>query len=128
MIKFRAYDENKKKFVHFDDIKFGENGAYAIVYYDPKRGDVVQELAYIVLQQFTGCRDKSGKEIYAGDVLETQELNDIDPDNKFYETVHSVVTFEDGCFFAAEFQPLHSVHLHKWEIVGNIYENPELAV
>jgi hypothetical protein len=40
-IKFRAWDEHKKAFVHFNDLKFGENGAYAIVFYDPERGDVV---------------------------------------------------------------------------------------
>ena len=71
------------------------------------------------LLQYTGLKDKNGKEIYEGDIFR-------DNDTYLWE-----VFFEDGMFCAKggeydlvealiEFIPEHC------EIIGNIYENPEL--
>ena len=77
--------------------------------------------------QFSGLYDCNGKEIYEGDILKW------DKDGLLY-----VVKFWDGMFYASVEEcnegifggfPLHALTEHedgKCEIVGNIYDNPEL--
>lgn len=77
--------------------------------------------------QFTGLYDCNGKEIYEGDILKWEK------DGLMY-----VVKFRDGMFYASVEEcnegifggfPLHALTEHedrKCEIVGNIYDNPEL--
>lgn len=68
------------------------------------------------LMQFTGLKDKNGKEIYEGDILEYVERDW----NKLKDlTVRCDVVFEDGAF-----KP--SIDPENSEVIGNIYENPEL--
>lgn len=82
-----------------------------------------------IWQQFTGLLDKSGKEIYEGDILlyrlsqaefaESGDSNDI-----------STVVFERGAFKLNTGDYLHELanadlSINE-EIIGNIFENPEL--
>ena len=67
--------------------------------------------------QYTGLKDKNGKEIYEGDIV--RHATD--------EGVYKVI-FEDGGFyvknlFEYDFQAINEYPL---EIIGNIYENLEL--
>lgn len=69
--------------------------------------------------QFTGLHDKNGKEIYEGDILKavfTDGVSDVDD--------LQVVTFKDGCFMDGD-MGLWETYTDS-EIIGNIYENPEL--
>lgn len=85
-----------------------------------------------IQMQFTGLHDKNGKEIYEGDVV-------IDHDTKIK---HSVSWNEkkvgwwldrttdkngSGSYSASCLLP-ENIGLYDkgWEIIGNIYENPEL--
>ena len=76
----------------------------------------------VELMQYTGIKDKDNKEIYEGDILF----------ESFGERYYKVV-FENGGFraeFKGDFDE-HSFDLidvvaQGCEIVGNIYENPEL--
>lgn len=75
--------------------------------------------------QFTGLYDENGKEIYEGDILKWKA------DNRLY-----AVIFKWGMFYASVEVcnqdiyggfPLHALADEKGiEIVGNIYDNPEL--
>ena len=75
--------------------------------------------------QFAGLYDKNGKEIYEGDILKWKA------DNRLY-----AVIFNWGMFYASVEVcnqevyggfPLHSLTDDEaCEIVGNIYDNPEL--
>ena len=80
------------------------------------------------LGEFTGLKDKNGKEIYEGDCLKIW-------DNE--EDVKKVI-FKQGCFWIDEWHNYGENRLFCWtlgdtsepqehiEIIGNIYENPEL--
>lgn len=77
-----------------------------------------------IYMQFTGLLDKNGKEIYEGDIISCQRVGNSLRDKK-------VVFFTDGMFTANESgdetkssTPIIGI---KCEIIGNIYENPELT-
>jgi len=90
------------------------------------------------LMQFTGLKDKNGKEIYEGDVL-TWLADDINKkaiviwkdcgwcakriDKKFNE-FEKYIQFSD--FIPVEISEDGKDDLFDGEVIGNIYENPEL--
>jgi uncharacterized phage protein (TIGR01671 family) len=69
-----------------------------------------------IFMQFTGLKDKNGKEIYERDILEFYA--------KRGERI-SEVTFDSGVFGTST-EPLYMLDLALCEVIGSIYENPEL--
>ena len=122
-IKFRAWVKDKKAIFEVILINYVtkkvtyllERVGHLLSIRDAKFNDVE-------LMQYTGLKDKNNKEIYEGDILF----------ESFGERYYKVV-FENGGFraeFKGDFDE-HSFDLidvvaQGCEIVGNIYENPEL--
>lgn len=74
----------------------------------------------VVAMQFTGLKDKNGKEIYEGDIA--QEMYE---SGQHSMTSPSVVTWEgSGFVFKTENAICREPEL--CEVIGNLYENPEL--
>jgi uncharacterized phage protein (TIGR01671 family) len=83
------------------------------------------------LMQYTGLKDKNGTEIYEGDTGKIRGYNAISDLQGVGE-----VKFEDGAFFLDVTDPPHpfnarytlvsSKNHYDIEVIGNIYENPEL--
>ena len=78
-----------------------------------------EDLDHYILMQFTGLLDKNGKEIYEGDIVKLSE-----PKDKWSQICK--VEWKDFAF-QIDNAPLSGIlNYTKYEVVGNIYENPEL--
>jgi uncharacterized phage protein (TIGR01671 family) len=111
-IKFRAWDTNKKEIREVTGINWYDE--YIWVDETPMTGEKLP-IETTPLMQFTGLKDKNGKEIYEGDVVITPK------------GICSV-TFEFGCFYTIT---VSRYRIGGWgsgriEVIGNIYESPEL--
>ena len=79
----------------------------------------------VKLMQYTGVKDKNGKEIYEGDIV----LIKLDETSTWYKTV---VGFKKGAFIANLIDKEDVYIFHHgftdddFEIIGNVYENKNL--
>mgnify|MGYP001233689767 FL=1 len=88
----------------------------------PLKTEKVVSGNHAILMQYTGLKDKNGKEIYEGDII-----RESDGDGGYIYA--KVVYYKDG-FMGKEkgFEPEYPISDFKneTEVIGNIYENPEL--
>jgi len=115
-IKFRAWDLAIKRLGLVDCLVWGESGQITanIVYVDEQ-----VTTTYPELMQFTNLIDKNGKEIYEGDIIK-RSLIDFNYSKSFVVAWDS----RNACFRLENGPALF--HDDNDEIIGNIYENPEL--
>jgi len=126
VIKFRAWDKDLNKMCKVNQIDFLH---YAIhIEFVPDKDDEDQEgnmavtrYENVELMQFTGLKDKNKKEIYEGDIVKDEKGNIM------------ICKFIQGSFGLSQyesrfFQALSDAWIEnsKLEVIGNIYENPEL--
>lgn len=81
------------------------------LYYAPVKAET--------LGQYTGLKDKNGKEIFEGDIVEFTNL----------DLPNMVIRFDNGSFMFCEDEDSTYEELrmnYAVEVVGNIYEHPEL--
>lgn len=120
-IKFRIFDKEKSK-IRFDFIietkSYEKDFNKCIKDYD---WNIIEN---VEIMQYTWLKDKNWKEIYEWDIVKWFY-------NYSVEIKKAVVWFRIGRFEINSFRciPLHEFllwHETKLEIIGNIYENPEL--
>ena len=113
-IKFRAWDKKEKKIVKVETLWY-HNGELLDLTVDT-RGCIRAD--NFILLQFTGLKDKNGKEIYEGDIVEFDNL--FDEEDKRSK---SVVEWNNG-YLINEIAGMGSIEY--FEVIGNIYENKNL--
>jgi uncharacterized phage protein (TIGR01671 family) len=118
-IKFRGY--NRKNNVWLYGFYLQNRGAHFIVpdeFADGKSWDDY-EIDPATLGQYTGLKDRNGREIYEGDILHDHFCN-----NRY------VVLFDGGSFDVMSTLDKSGNYLSDVvgdiEIIGNIHDNPEL--
>ncbi len=77
-----------------------------------------------VLMQFVGLKDKNGKEIYEGDIVKWNSWKEGTNLNRPLN--NSEVVFSEGAWRTKGNQNWNLAIYSNVEVIGNIYENPEL--
>ena len=141
-IKFRAWDEKEKCWVV--GFAIHQNGMFSDwagckevngKCYADANWEQLKNIPHIKIMQYTGLKDKNGKEIYEGDILLCTGKKGYWPER---ETVYKKSVIEwwqshcnlgyrlrDGRGKTLMVKP-SSLRTMQVEVIGNIYENPEL--
>lgn len=130
MKKFRVWDTWSKTWYN-DKFLIDQNGEHHIIF-DSSNSYLsidLQRQGRFLVQQFTGLTDKTGKELFEGDIV--KEFNSL-----------MVIEWHDGGFWSLK-DPSYKYNKNEYgfplfdyvtkdnkkvklKIVGNIFENPEL--
>ncbi|MFP7220171.1 YopX family protein [Bacillus subtilis] len=119
-IKFRAWHKKWDRLIN--DIFLGDSEVKFPIGNTSDILNINEEYSNLIFQQYTGLKDKNGREIYEGDIVIDGHKNSAE------------VVFDDGCFCVIGY--LGDLRTHplrdslfcgeRFEAIGNIYENPEL--
>ena len=121
--KFRAWDGAKKEMFK-DTFAITESGQVVVVEQEfvTSPPDYVF-VDHLVIMQSTGIKDKNGKEIFEGDIVDYKGRKAIIKWHGSYASF--IYRFVDEMQErVSEWDPLFLAY-HHFEIIGNIYENKE---
>ena len=135
-IKFRVWNKQSREWADFHSYRgelFPDREVYPQIWSltNPDAND------FFEVCQFTCLKDMNGKEIYEGDIVRAYTYFDEDEKELNESTVHKIIWGDDYPAFDMEPAPLEEYNSlqnfasiqpegEKIEVIGNIYENPEL--
>lgn len=126
--RYRAWDKHEQKMFTNDELIIWNGNVYAN---DSKKLTCNNLKGWSIddeyLMQSTGLFDKNSKEIFEGDILACETDDEVINVNVFWDEEHALFMFESKKY--NEQEPLAELvenNTYPFEIIGNIYENPEL--
>ena len=132
-VMFKAWLKNRKKMVKVKAIDFIEEQI--------RGGANWYDFDEVELMQYTGLKDKNGVEIYEGDIIKANPYgNDVVGKVCYTGFAYEVLEKTDNLFEDSGYKPMtciesnvlyeamkgHSLFGNRLEVIGNIYQNPEL--
>jgi len=119
-IKFRAWDKIDEKMLYPKNTQLNYHGESSDIGWTALQYGRYSETKYrIILLQYTGRKDKKGKEIYEGDLIKGQQegicVVGYDDESASWELFIGEDVIED--LIASE---------KHYKVIGNIFESPEL--
>lgn len=125
LLRFRAYDSGSLcRMYSPEEVMVCDSNIW--VFDEDSEGNEWIVNNDLILMQSTGLTDKNGKEIFEGDVLKITDKHSWLEVVSFSEKKAMFVSKEIG-FPESPLWELFNTVLFEIEIIGNIYENPELA-
>lgn len=126
--KFRAWHKTWDELGKVKRIRFDGEGNVTTVLFEGKFLGVNTHVDEIKLMQSTGLKDKNGKEIFDGDVLEIEDEEEVLGNAKLtWDNEQAVFMIE--AISVDDIAPFHEIlsdESYSYRVVGNVYENPEL--
>lgn len=139
-IKFRAWDKDETQWLNIKHFGFDDKELWYVQAIDENEKDIdppyFVEYNEIELMQYTGLKDKNGKEIYEGDILQTTQYPCSPVDDYVLVVEYDIDRFWGVRTMKANAtvrgisngiaDGLYEFLDEELEVIGNIYENPEL--
>lgn len=132
-IKFRIWDIENKEMLKVQELDFEPTFYGGRIAIRPDQYNDYFDTEDMILMQYTGIDDKNGKEIYEGDIvlLDCYYYEEPAFDGEFkviYDDINGMWLLVDleNKDRGVAFGEIRSYYKAEIEVIGNIYDNPEL--